>query len=147
MALHMARSRVLIADDHPVILERVSQVLGAEYEIVGTVSDGLAAVDAAVLLQPDVLILDISMPILTGLEAAARLSDGGCVPRIVFLSVHEDPEYLEAARSVGAYGYVLKRMITADLLLAVRHVLNGEQAFPATVRLAAPESGTAPAPR
>jgi DNA-binding NarL/FixJ family response regulator len=131
----MVRSRVLIADDHPSLLERVAEILAAEYEIVAAVSDGLAAVDAATLLQPDVVVLDISMPILSGLEAAARLVDGGCVSRIVFLTVHEDPEFVEAARNVGALGYVLKRTIGADLLPALELVLRGHSAFPSPMSL------------
>jgi DNA-binding NarL/FixJ family response regulator len=126
----MARSRVLIADDHPIVLERVSAMLESEFEIVAAVSDGLAAVDAALVLQPDLAILDISMPILSGFEAAARIADGGRAPRILFLTVHEDPEFVEAARSVGAHGYVVKRTIAAELLTAVRRILNGEPAFP-----------------
>jgi DNA-binding NarL/FixJ family response regulator len=127
----MSRRRVLIADDHPSILERVSEILSGDYEIVAAVGDGLAAVDAATVLQPDVVVLDISMPILSGLEVAARLADCARVPRIVFLTVHEDPEFVEAARNVGASGYVLKRTIAADLLPAIRLVLEGQAAFPA----------------
>jgi DNA-binding NarL/FixJ family response regulator len=126
----MTRFRVLIADDHPSLLKRVVEILEAEYDIVAAVTDGLAAVDAATVLQPDVVVLDISMPILSGLEAAARLAEGGSASRIVFLTVHEDPEFVEAARSVGALGYVLKRTITADLLPAIRLVLDGQPAFP-----------------
>src|SRR2546421_7902646 len=133
----MTRSRVLIADDHPTVLEHVTDMVSTEYEVVAAVSDGLAAVDAAVVLQPDVVILDVSMPVLNGLEVAARLIDGQHVPRIVFLTVHEDPEFLEAARNVGAHGYVVKRTITGDLLPAIRVVLSGGFAFPSASTVAA----------
>ena len=126
----MVRFKVLIADDHPSLLERIAEILQADYDIVAAVSNGLAAVDAASVLQPDVVILDISMPILSGLDAAAQLSDSGCASRIILVSVHEDPEFVEAARNAGAHGYVVKRMMTADLLPAVRGVLRGQTAFP-----------------
>jgi DNA-binding NarL/FixJ family response regulator len=126
----MKRPRILIADDHPHVLECISVLLASEYDVVAAVSDGQAAVNAAVVLRPDVVILDISMPVLSGLQAAARLVDGACQASIVFLTVHEDPAFLEAARNVGARGYVLKRTIAADLLPAIRLVLEGRPAFP-----------------
>jgi DNA-binding NarL/FixJ family response regulator len=126
----MPGSRVLIADDHPSVLARVSELVVSEFDVVAAVTNGQAALDAAAALQPDVLILDISMPILSGLEAAARLVGRGNAPPIVFLTVHEDAEFVDAARSVGARGYVLKRSITTDLLPAIRRVLDGESAFP-----------------
>jgi len=126
----MARFKVLIADDHASLLERIAEILEADYDIVATVSNGLAAVNAASVLQPDVVILDISMPILSGLDAAAQLTGGGSPARIILLSVHEDPEFVEAARNVGAHGYVVKRTMTADLLPAVRGVLGGRTVFP-----------------
>jgi DNA-binding NarL/FixJ family response regulator len=126
----MRRRRVLVADDHPSVLERVSTMIGSEYEVVGAVADGLAAVDAAIVLRPDVVVLDISMPLLNGLEAAGRIVGGGVTARIVFLTVHEDPEFVEAARSAGAHGYVLKRAISAELLPAIRLALDGQYSFP-----------------
>jgi DNA-binding NarL/FixJ family response regulator len=126
----MSRYRVLVADDHPVVLERVSQILSHDYDVVATVGNGRAAVDAAVVLQPDLVVLDISMPVMSGLDAAARLSDRVRAPRIVFLTVHEDPAFAEAARSVGAAGYVLKRAMAADLLPAIRTALAGHAPYP-----------------
>src|SRR5947209_12839037 len=102
----MSRFRVLVAEDHPVVLDRVSQIVSRDYDVVAAVGDGLAAVDAASVLQPDLVILDISMPVMNGLDAAARLSDSARAPRIVFLTVHEDPAFIAAARRVGASGYV-----------------------------------------
>jgi len=125
----MSRFRVLVADDHPVVLDRVSQIVSRDYDVVAAVGDGLAAVDAASVLQPDLVILDISMPVMNGLDAAARLSDSARAPRIVFLTVHEDPAFIAAARSVGASGYVLKRAIATDLLPAIRTVLAGQVAY------------------
>jgi DNA-binding NarL/FixJ family response regulator len=126
----MARSRIVIADDHPHMLAAVADLLRTEFEVVAAVADGQSAVDAACVLQPDLVILDISMPVMNGLEAAEVIADLECAPRMLFLTVHDAPEYAEAARGVGARGYVLKRAIAADLLPAVRRVLAGEQAFP-----------------
>ena len=135
----MTKLRVIIADDHPSILQRVAEMLSADYEVVAAVGDGLAAVDAACVLQPDLIVLDISMPVMTGLEAAARIAAFTPPPPILFLTVHEDPVFLEAARQVGACGYVLKRALAADLLPAITRVLDGQSVFPAlpreTVRL------------
>lgn len=126
----MARIKVLIADDHASLLARTAEILEAEYDVVAAVSNGLAAVDAAIVLRPDVVILDISMPIMSGLEAAAQLAHGGSTSRIILLTVHEDPEFIQAARNAGAHGYVVKRTMTANLLQAVRGVLRGHTAFP-----------------
>jgi DNA-binding NarL/FixJ family response regulator len=125
----MPRPRVLIADDFPNILDCVANILSKDCDVVASVSDGLAAVDGAIMLQPDVIVLDISMPVLSGLEAAARLTAAGSPARIVLLTVHEDPDFLEAARSAGAHGYVIKRTMTTDLLPAIRTVLNGGLSF------------------
>src|SRR5262245_23730582 len=111
----MPRYRVVIADDHPAMLERVSEILSHDYEVVAAVGDGRAAIDAAAALLPDVVVLDISMPVLNGFEAAARLSSCARAPRIVFLTMHDDQAFVEAARSVGACGYVLKRTVAAQL--------------------------------
>ena len=121
----MTRARVLLADDHQDILDRVSSELADEFEIVARLSDGQAALDAALLLKPDAVVFDISMPRLSGLEAASRLSDLPHPPRIVFLTVHEDQDFLDAAASAGASGYVLKRHLYRDLAAAVRRALAG----------------------
>jgi DNA-binding NarL/FixJ family response regulator len=126
----MPRFRVLLADDHPAILARVSDLLSSEFDVVAAVGNGQAAVDAATLLQPDLVILDVSMPVLNGLDAAARIADGSSRPHIMFLTVHEDAEFLDAARSVGAQGYVVKRTLAGDLLPAIRLVLSGQSAYP-----------------
>ena len=125
----MSRYRVLVADDHPAFLERALAILSRDYDVVAAVSDGLSAVDAAAVLLPDVVVLDISMPVLNGLDAAARLVGSAHAPRIVFLTMHEDPAFVEAARNVGASGYVLKRAMVADLLPAISLALHGQYAF------------------
>ncbi|MBS1241580.1 MAG: two component transcriptional regulator, LuxR family, partial [Gemmatimonadetes bacterium] len=85
------RARILLADDHPEALEQAARVLGGSFEVVGTAADGLALVRAAATLDPDVIVLDIAMPVLDGLEAARRLKASGCRSRLVFLTVWEDP--------------------------------------------------------
>ena len=124
------RARVLLADDHPGMLESVANLLRDEFDVVATVGEGEAAVTAAALLQPDVAVLDISMPNLTGIEAAERVRafEGPKAVRVVFLTVHDDPEFIEAAGNVGAVGYVLKRRIAKDLLPAVRRAASPDPA-------------------
>lgn len=121
---------MLIADDHGSVLARVVELLERDYEVVAAVSDGMAAVDAATVLRPDVAILDISMPLLNGYEVAERLASGAAAPRIVFLSVYDDAEFIDAARRAGVDGYVVKGTMTTDLLPALAQVLAGRHAFP-----------------
>jgi len=129
----MGRARILVADDHASMLERVSQLLSTDYDVVAAVSDGVAAVEAALTLHPDLLVLDISMPRMTGLEVAATLADKPHPAPVVFLTVHDDQEFIEAARSRGALGYVLKRNIASDLLPVIRRALAGQATFLATL--------------
>jgi|SRR6516162_10459653 DNA-binding NarL/FixJ family response regulator len=121
----MERVRVLLADDHVTILTRVRSVLGEEFDIVGTVSNGRDALKEVQRLDPDVLVIDISMPVLDGLQAAAQLRS--CHPRtkIVFLTVHEDQDFVDAAFSAGASGYVVKSQVASDLVPAIREALDG----------------------
>jgi DNA-binding NarL/FixJ family response regulator len=129
----MGRARILVADDHPSMLERISRLLSADYDVIAAVSDGLAALEAALSLHPDLLVLDISMPKMTGLEAAAKLADEPHPPPVVFLTVHDDQEFIDAARGLGALGYVLKRNIGTELLPVIRRALAGQATFLATL--------------
>jgi DNA-binding NarL/FixJ family response regulator len=129
----MARARILVADDHVSMLERVSRLLTTDYDVVAAVSDGLAAVEAALRLRPDLLVLDISMPGMTGLEAAARLAELSHPAPIVFLTVHDEQEFVDAARALGALGYVLKQNIATELLPVIRRALLGKATFLATL--------------
>jgi DNA-binding NarL/FixJ family response regulator len=122
----MGRPRVLLADDHQAILDCASHQLADGFEIVATVLDGQAALAAILALEPDAVVLDISMPRMSGLEVAARLSKLPDPPRIVFLTVHDDPDFIKAAESAGAAGYVVKRNLCTQLVAALRHALNGE---------------------
>jgi DNA-binding NarL/FixJ family response regulator len=119
------RVRILLADDHPIVLDRLVAMLSAEFDVVSAVGDGQSALAAAAVFNPDLLLLDISMPVLTGLEAAARLARTGNTTPIVILTVHEDAVFLEAARNAGVLGYVLKSHMATDLLPAIREALAG----------------------
>lgn len=117
--------RILLADDNPSMLQAARRILEPEFQVVGTVHDGQALLEAADALRPDVLIIDISMGMLNGLEAARILTRSECKPKIVFLTVHQDQEFVEEAFSVGALGYVVKPRLGTDLLPAVREALVG----------------------
>lgn len=117
--------RVLLADDDPDILQHAAQVLESEFEIVGTVLDGESALRAFAATRPDVVLLDISMGKMSGLEVARRLQQMGHPVRIVFLTVHEEAAFICAAFGAGATGYVLKSRLNSDLGEALRASLAG----------------------
>lgn len=117
--------RVLLADDHRGLLEIIQSLLKIEVEIVGCVSDGESLVDAAMELDPDIIVTDISMPRLSGLEAVDRLRESGCSSKVVFLTAHSDPDFVAAALRTGAFGYVLKTVVVKDLLFAIREANEG----------------------
>ena len=121
----MSTPRILLADDQEEMLRTVVLVLGDEFNIIGTADNGKHAIELATELSPDVLVLDISMPIMNGLEVAGRLKELGSRASIVFLTVHADPDFVEAARSVGGLGYVLKESLAIDLAPAIRTVKQG----------------------
>ena len=104
----MASIRVLLADDHEDFLRKLRGELDPEFEIVGTAQNGEAAINAIGRLDPDVLVIDISMPILDGLQAAARLRDTQCRTKIIFLTIHEQSDYVSAAFAAGATGEVFR---------------------------------------
>ena len=117
--------RVLLADDHRKLLELIRVLLEPTFDVVGTVGDGESLIDAACKLQPDVIVTDISMPKLNGIEAAHRLRESGSTPKVVFLTVHTGADFVQAAFKTGALAYVSKLRISADLLVAIREVLEG----------------------
>ncbi|HTZ90044.1 MAG TPA: response regulator transcription factor [Alloacidobacterium sp.] len=121
----MAKVRVLLADDHEEILARVRTALGEEFEVVGAVKNGRDAVIEVQRLDPDVLVIDISMPVLNGLQAASRVRSTNPRTKIVFFTVHEDRDFVAAAFSAGAAGYVTKSQLTTDLMPAIREALEG----------------------
>ncbi|HJN16277.1 MAG TPA: response regulator transcription factor [Armatimonadota bacterium] len=118
-------ARVLLADDHRMVVEGLRGILEPEFEIVGTVEDGHALVEAAKELRPDVVITDISMPLLNGIEAAEKLREEGCSAKVVFITMHPDVRLATRALRAGASGYVLKHAAPAELKTAVREALSG----------------------
>jgi DNA-binding NarL/FixJ family response regulator len=118
-------ARVLLVDDNEEMLARSAAVLGPACEIVGAVKDGAAALEAAEALHPDVIVLDISMPGMTGLEVASTLHNSGSKAAVVFLTVHDEGDVIRAASGVGGLGYVLKRRLASDLVFAVQEALAG----------------------
>jgi len=121
------RARILLADDHDEMRDRVKRHLEHEFEVLDSVEDGFALLEAAARLQPDVCLLDISMPILNGIETATRLKQAGSTAKVVFLTIHEDVDFLRAALRTGALGYVIKRRMVSDLRLAIREALAGRR--------------------
>ncbi len=121
----MCRPRVLLADDHADVPAVVARLLDGEYEVVGTVADGKDLLREVARLRPDVVVLDISMPSMNGIEAARRLKAAGDAAAIVFLTVHTDPDYVRAALATGALGYVVKNHLASDLFPALKEALAG----------------------
>jgi DNA-binding NarL/FixJ family response regulator len=119
------RPRVLIADDHALLLDAFRKLLDPEYDVVGAVTDGRALLHAAFQLQPDVILSDISMPLLNGLDAAERLRKEVPKAKLVFLTVNEDPVLATEAVRRGATGYLLKKSAASELFEALRQVLAG----------------------
>jgi DNA-binding NarL/FixJ family response regulator len=121
----MKRTRVLLADDHPLTLQGLRAFLEPHLESVGTATDGRALVDAALRLKPDLIILDITMPLLNGIDAALQIRKSLPAVKLLFVTMHVNPAYLEAALNAGATGYVLKSAAREELLDAIRNVLKG----------------------
>jgi DNA-binding NarL/FixJ family response regulator len=115
---------VVIADDHDGILRRVSEILHNEFRIVAAVGDGARSIEAAAKFKPDVMVLDIAMPGADGIQAAREMRLLGLTPRIIFLTVQEDPDYVQAANKLGAC-YVLKSRMHIDLTQAIKEALAG----------------------
>lgn len=124
----MALTSILLADDNTVVLDHVCKVLdkNKEYRVVGAVSNGAAVLEDYARLRPDVIILDISMPGLSGIDVAQRLRDAGCPSKIVFLTVHEDADFLNAAMAAGGSAYVVKSRLNTDLISAIKAALSNK---------------------
>ena len=121
----MKRARVLLADDHRLVAEGLKRLLDEEFEFVAVVEDGRALVETAKRLRPDVIVADISMPHLNGIDALAQLKHDNPKVRVVFLTMHKEPAYARRALTAGASGYVLKHSAQAELFLAVHAALEG----------------------
>ena len=123
----MPKPRLLLADDHELMLDGLRKILSADFELVGAVPDGRAAVESFARLRPDILLLDIGMPLLNGIEVARQVRKLVSDARIIFLTMQTDRAYVEAAFRAGASGYVLKQASAGDLLDAIPAVLQGRR--------------------
>ena len=119
------KPRVLLADDHTILLGALEKLLGDECEIVGQAADGRALIAAAEQLKPDVIVLDISMPLLNGLDAARQIKQKLKTVKLIFLTMNEDADVAAEAFRAGASGYLLKRSAAAELSTAIREVMHG----------------------
>ncbi len=138
----MKRSTVLLADDHAIVVEGLRRVLEAEFDIVGSVRDGLALVEASEALRPDVVVADISMPLLNGIEAARRIRAGNRQIRIVFLSMHPDSVYVSEALRAGGSAYVLKSSAGMEIVQAIRIALEGRTFVTPAIETSALSTGS-----
>ena len=121
----MATISVLLADDNEAILSDLRAELSDDFKILGTAESGEEAIRAVAQLDPDVLVLDITMPFLNGIQVASHLSSIHSRTKVLFLTIHEEPEYVSAGFSAGAAGYVSKRRLASDLVRAIREVFAG----------------------
>ena len=121
----MSRTRIVLADDNGAMLTELCHELEEEFEIVGTATNGKDVVDTVLRLAPDIVVLDVSMPILNGLQASLRIRESHSRSKVLFLTIHENDEYVSAAFAAGATGYVTKRRLASDLLPAIQEVSRG----------------------
>jgi DNA-binding NarL/FixJ family response regulator len=121
----VTRARILVAEDHELMRDRVVRLLNREFDVVEAVENGEALLEAAVRLKPDVCVLDISMPLLSGIETLIHLKQSHSPAKVIFLTIHNDSDFVGAAFKSGAEGYVFKTRMVADLVFAVREVLAG----------------------
>jgi DNA-binding NarL/FixJ family response regulator len=122
----MSLPRVMLADDHTMLIEGFCKLLSAKCEIVGTVSNGRALLDAAVRLKPDVIVIDVAMPLLNGLEAGRRLKEMVPTSKLIFLTMNEDLDIAVHAMRFGASGYLLKSSAASELFQAIQAALRGK---------------------
>jgi DNA-binding NarL/FixJ family response regulator len=128
-----AKRRVLVADDHEAMLDTLVRMLSREFDVVAAVRDGVSAVSEAEQLEPDLLVLDIAMPGLNGIAAAARLKARGSTAKVVFVTNMRDREFVQESLALGDVGFVIKDRLVADLLPAIRRVLAGDSFVSPTV--------------
>jgi DNA-binding NarL/FixJ family response regulator len=121
----MSPTRIFLADDNEALLAKLCHELEVEFEIVGTATNGQDAVEAVLWLNPDVIVLDISMAFLSGIQASLLIRERHPRSKVLFLTIHETDEYISAAFSAGASGYITKRRIASDLARGIREVSRG----------------------
>jgi DNA-binding NarL/FixJ family response regulator len=121
----MRHARVLLADDHTIVAQGLASLLRDDFDLVGTVGDGQALIDAARRLRPDVIVADMAMPVMDGLEALHQLKAARIIAKVIFLTMHADAQLATAALRAGASGYVLKHSAGEELITAIQEVLQG----------------------
>jgi DNA-binding NarL/FixJ family response regulator len=126
--------RVVLADDHREVIAKIRGILGDDFEVVEVVVNGIQAVRAVLALDPDILVTDISMPLLNGLQASRSIQKTNSRVKIIFLTIHEDRDFIAAAFSAGATGYVTKRRLSTDLVFAIQEALKGHTFVSNSVR-------------
>jgi DNA-binding NarL/FixJ family response regulator len=122
----LSRPRILLADDHPAVLKATNGLLKPQFDVVGTVVDGAMLVSEALRPFPDVIVADITLPVLSGIDAARQLRDSAPSAKIVFLTVHSEQQFVDACMAEGALGYVLKSHMKAHLIPAIQAALLGQ---------------------
>jgi DNA-binding NarL/FixJ family response regulator len=122
----MTAARVMLADDHTILVEAFRKLLEPHYQIVGTVADGRALVETAPQLKPDVIVVDIGMPLMNGLEAGLRLKELLPAAKLIFLTMNEDPDLAAEAMRRGASGYLLKSSAASELIRAIQMAMKGK---------------------
>ena len=128
----MARARILVADDHEEVRNTIVRLLKRRFEVLAAVGDGPTFLEAVARLKPDLCVLDISMPSMSGIEVARRIKQDDSKIRIVFLTLHDDFDFRAAALATGAEGYITKAIMGGHLLVAVKEVLAGRRYCPLT---------------
>lgn len=121
----MKKVTILLADDHPYFPELTRNLLEPTFEVIGSVCNGESLIEASLRMKPDVIITDISMPVLNGIEAVVRLKRLGSTSSVIFLTLHSDPDFVRACFATGASGFVIKPQISTRLLTAISEVLAG----------------------
>jgi DNA-binding NarL/FixJ family response regulator len=121
----VTKVRILLADDHPGFTDLAERFLQPEFEIVGKLADGQSFFNAAMRLEPEIVVTDISMPVLNGIAAAEQLKQAGCKSRVIFLTAHQGADFVGRCISTGALGFVVKSQIATELVPAVREALAG----------------------
>jgi DNA-binding NarL/FixJ family response regulator len=130
----VGKIRVVLADDHREVIAKVRGVLGDDFDILEAAENGRQAVTAVLALDPDVFVTDISMPVLNGLQAAQSIQKNNSRVKIIFLTIHEDRDFIAAAFSAGATGYVTKRRLSTDLVLAIQEAMRGHTFISNSIR-------------
>ena len=122
----MTKVRVMVADDHQILAQGVRGLLEPEFDVVAVVADGRELISAAIRHRPDVIITDISMPSLNGIDAAIQMRDAGVTAKVIFLTMHRDVAYAKRALDAGAVGFLLKHSVSSELVTAIREAIDGK---------------------